>query len=424
MSQVIEVGTNRRGRDPDRQKTEHRRYPGYPRYHRYSPMLDSFRRYLTDAPTPEKLATILKNIDEGDIAAICEVSQEIEAKDLYIQNLAARRREAVTALDWEIVADTTRKEDDEAQEAAEYCERVLRNLSTWPNTLKHLSTAIGPGVAVSELLWARGELVETVDVLGDRLDCDLYESPAICVITDDARISGIKTYSPGFIVHLPDARAGFPFRVTLTRATIYLWLLKHFAIADWSAFSEAFGQPTPYANYDETVDKAGREVTVDMLKNMGGGSWGAFPQGVTLSLLQASATNQPFEAMMTWIEKSLSVGWLGQTLTTEPGSVGSLALGRVHENVRASITLSDIHNEAETVRGQVLRPMVRIRWPQQNRPVPHFKRQVVEDQDLDNRRLRLDELRFAREVGLPLDRIWLHEELRIPVPKETDESEA
>lgn len=403
--------------DPGEQRTRHARHT------RYSPTMDAFRRYLTDNPRPDTFATLMRAVDEGDIAALIEVGQEIEGKDLYIQDLADRRREAVTALDWEVVPDTETQEEKQATEAAEYCGRILRDLPTWPDTLKHLSTAIGPNVAVSELIWHRGQLVETVDVLGDRLVSIPHESQAIRITTDEHMVDGIKTYSPGFIVHIPNRLAGHPFRVTLTRATIWHWCVKHYALADWAAFSEVFGTPTPYANCDPTVSSADRVVVDDMLQNRAGASYGVFPEGVKLALLQASTTNAPYEIFMDWIDRQFAIGWLGQTLTTEPGKVGALSLGRVHENVRASITLADIQNERNTIREQVLRPMVNLRWPRKGYPVPHWQREVVEDQDIENRTLRLQELQFAKDYGLKMEIPWLHEELRIPLPKKTEESE-
>ncbi len=395
----------------------------HPRCTRYSNALDAWRRYLTNAPTASGIAATLQSVDQGDIAAMCELQQEMEAKDAHLLGMASRRRESLTALEWSIIPDRSTDDEDAALESAEYCQRVLAGISTWDDTLIHLSHATGPGVAATELLWSEGQLVDTVDVPGHRLMSNPSKSTRIHVETQDHPVEGVPMYSPGFIVHIPNKLAGFPMRVTLTRATAFLWILKHFACSDWAAFSEVYGQPIRMGTYEQEPTQEDRDTAIHMLKNMGSDCWGVFPAGIKLELLEAARSNQPYEAIINWIEAKQSILWLGQTLTTEPGAVGSLALGRVHENVRASITLSDIQAEARTIREQVLRPMTRLRWPQQNKPVPHFKRAVAEDANVELRRLRLDELRFAREANLSIDPNWMYEELNIPQPTQTDESE-
>ena len=154
-----------------------------------------------------------------------------------------------------------------------------------------------------------------------------------------------------------------------------------------------------------------------MLKNMGSDLWAMFSDNIELQFLEASRNNQPFEGMIDWIERKQSILYLGQTLTTEQGNVGSLALGRVHENVRASITLSDMKKEARTIREEVLKPMIRMRFPGVVMPIPIFQRKVAEEKDIEGMRLSLDVLRYMREAGLPVDPEYVYEVLDVPQPK-------
>ena len=407
----------------DRRLTHGTAATPHPRITNYSNIIDAHRRYVTDGASPDSIAALLHAVDDGDVAAMVEMSQEMEAKDGHLQNVAARRRESVTALEWEIIPDTSTSDENASLESAEYCQKELVGLGSWNSTLRHQAEAIGPGISVTELIWHRAHLIETVDVPGHRLRSDPFKGTRIHILTDEHPVDGMPTYSPGHIVFTPNARAGFPLRVTIARASAHLWILKHYLTADWSAFSELFGVPFRWADHDGAPSKADREAVEDMLKNMGSDTWGVLPQGFKLNVLDVNKTNEPFSGFMDWVERKQSILYLGQTLTTEQGTVGSLALGQVHDNVRASITLADIQAEREMVRQQVLTPMVRFRWPDKPMPVPHFQRKVAVDANLDERRVRLDELRFAREAGLALETMWLHEELNIPIPKQTDESD-
>ena len=65
----------------------------------------------------------------------------------------------------------------------------------------------------------------------------------------------------------------------------------------------------------------------------------------------------------------------------------------------------------------MLAPMVKFRWPQVPRPVPIFKRRVIEEKNLDAERLELDKLRFMREMGLPVAPELVYERLGYPMPE-------
>jgi len=382
-----------------------------------SEILDVTRRYLSDGLTPSRLGALWKQVDYGDYAAAWELSEEMEGKDAHLQDVASRRREAVTALDWSIEADARANDQDAAKATADFCQRTLDNLSTFAETLEHLALAVGPGVSVAELVWHHGALVETVDVPGTRLN-DGPDGKGVWLTTDDDPLYGIKTETPKFIVHKPNSRAGFPLRVTLTRAAATLFVLKHFNLAAWSSFVDVYGMPLRIARITGTP-MAGEHVKVEeMLQKMATDTYGIFSDKVDVQFLEAARQSQPYEGFVEWIESKMTVLYLGQTLTTTQGSVGSLALGKVHENVRASITRSDIQHEARTIRRQLLEPMCRFQWPNQSVPVPHFWRRVAEDKDLDEQRLALEKLRFAREIGLPIDEAQYYDLLKLPVPSE------
>ena len=387
------------------------------RIFRRSQYLDNNWRYLTDLPSVEKFAGYLKSADDGDIGAMVELNDEMEAKDAHLQAMASRRREALTALDWEIVPDEKTPDKNTAKAAADFVQEEFDRVRGWPGSLEHLAFAIGPGISAVELVWNRGRLVETVDVPGHRLQGSFYGHAGVYLATDDS-LDGVLMMSPKFVIHTPDSRAGYPLRVTITRAQAVLWVFKHFALTDWGAFNEIFGQPVRLGKYEDgTQDSVKTEVRT-MMENMGTDLWAVLPKSVEVQFLEAARATQPYSAMIDWLESRQTILYLGQTLTTEQGSIGSLALGKVHENVRASITLSDIQKEARTIENQVIRPMIRFRWPNQPVPMPHFKRKIIEARNLDADRLEMDRIRLARELGLIIDEDVLYDRLGLPQPKQ------
>jgi phage gp29-like protein len=91
---------------------------------RYSSFLDSFREYLTDGLTAERLATLWKDIDQGEVGDLIELNEEV----------ANTRRQAITALEWTV---EPRDDSPEAAEAAEWVESELQGLRTFRQSLKH-----------------------------------------------------------------------------------------------------------------------------------------------------------------------------------------------------------------------------------------------------------------------------------------------
>jgi phage gp29-like protein len=384
----------------------------------YSRLHDDNRDYVTDSPTAARFATILQNIDDGDLCEMMQLNEEMESKDAHLFGVASTRRRALTALDWEIVADETAEDKVLANEAAAFVEQQLRKIDTFEGTLEHLSTAIGPNLAAVELIWENSALVETVDIPGHRLNQEPGSGPEILVVTDDNLYPGEPMPAGKFIIYTPETQAGLPFRRTMMRAVAWLYLLKHFARADWAAFSEIYGIPFRVGRYDALLDDDSRTNVANMLRDMSADGWALLPNEVELEFHSVAASGSPHNDLIDWLERKQSILYLGQTLTTEnTNTTGSLSLGKVHDNVRTDLLLSDMKSEARILRSSLFKWMTMLGFPNKDAPVPHFKRKVIESKNIEEARLRMDQLAMARERGLMVDDDFLYETLDIPKPK-------
>lgn len=115
--------------------------------------------------------------------------------------------------------------------------------------------------------------------------------------------------------------------------------------------------------------------------------------------------------------------YLGQTLTTDVGSVGSFAAAKVHDNVKASILLSDMNQEARMIREGFLRQLVDCRWPGKKVPVPFWKRRVIEERNLDAKRVAMEKIAKMKEWNLRVDDDVIYEQLGLPMPIQTEVEE-
>ncbi len=386
--------------------------------------LDSNRRYVTDDPTVSKFVSLLRQADDGDVGGLCELNEEMQAKDSDYQGLVGTRKAALNALDWCIVPDTTNSDlFDIAEEAASYVSDILTNLETFEDTLVHLAEALFTNVAVSEIIWDLSDknnpILATNDVPGHRLRVDPQEGPDFLIEMEVQSITDTIKTTPGkFIVHTPNPRAGFPIRVNIARAQAWIYLIKHYCQADWAAFSEVFGMPQKLALCREAVIDNVRDEIEKMFQNCAADGYGVFPEGVDFKFLEANRGNQPYSQLLERLDKRQQVLILGQTLTTDTSGPGSFALGKVHDNVRTDILISDIKAERTMLRHQLIAPLISLRFPSKKVPLPIFQRKIIETKNLDAERLELEKLKYMDERGLPVDEAVIYERLGFPKPKQ------
>lgn len=386
---------------------------------RYSPYLDHQRQTLIDDPSADAFHSLFTEVEEGDIATLVEMQEGMEARCAHMQGVVNTRRCALTALPWAIEPAKDTDRAGLATVVSDYCQKQLVGLADWDDLLHFLATAIGPNVAVLELVWYHGELVRIVPVPGHRLVQRPWTKTAgLAVITDEYRQGLSVNYAPyKFAVYHPNPNGGYPYRRTLTHASAWPYLVQHFARTDWMSFCELFGTPIRVAQTDEGVSDGDKQVLEDMLDNMGSDVAATVPTGVNLSLLQPQGNGETFQMALDWAEKKLAILWLGQTLTTDIGAVGSRAAAQVHDNVRTDLLMGDLQAEARFIEQQILKPMVRLRWPGLDAPMPRFVRTLKEKIDTDVQRLNMERIRLAIELGLNLERGQVYDllELRRPV---------
>lgn len=397
------------------------RKPGqtWPRLMQYEPNRDSYRRYVTDDPSATKFATLLRAVDDGDLASIAELQEEMEAKDALLQGIANTRRAAITALEWDVVPDDDSQDMVGREIAAAYCRTRLRKIRSFESALDHMTTAIGPNIAAVELVWFRGEVADFIPIPGHRL--------VICDFKDVERSGeGIRTQNHPtgvafgelpwqFIVFNHQDRP-YPYRRTMTSASVVPYLMRHFSRADWMSFSELYGSPIKKVTAEDGVPDEVRSEAQSMAEDAGADWTATFPEGLDLELLSPSGNGETYNKQLEFTQKELSILWLGQTLTTDVGAVGSFAAAKVHDNVRADLLVSDLEAEAQAVRDQLLRPMIELRFPGKKYPVPIFKRLLHERTDLEASNLRMQQVTAALSAGVPVMTDEFYEAMNLTRP--------
>lgn len=382
---------------------------------------DSWRSYPADGLTPQRLVSILRAADAGDLTELMALYEQMEEKDPHLFSVASTRRLAITGLPWRIVSATEADADGtfdraSADDAAAYCRDVLRRAETFEDSLQHLALALGRNLAVAELVWSLGddgpELTDVVPVEFSRLA--LGEFGDVRVLTDEHPHDGTPLPPYKFIVHRPHASTGVPTQGGLLRVSALAYLGKQFAIKDWLIFAEIFGMPVRIARYDPAATPEEKRELLEMLRHLGSDAAGIFSKAVELEIKQTRVPGDvnPYESLCHYFNRELSKAWLGQTLTTDTArAIANLSAAEVHDRVRRDLRDDDLRKEARTLRRDLLTPLTRLRFGDAVEP-PYFHRLVDHPRDPEGlgRALAI----AVNDLGLRIPAGWAHAALGVP----------
>lgn len=378
---------------------------------------DFERSYPSVGITPSRVLAILQAADAGAPQAQFELFGEMLQKWPRLAAVEATRRLALTGLDWEIVPDESGASGraDQALRAAEYCRSVLASVGSLRQVLDHLAHAIGFGIAVAELVWERGRLVDITPAPHARLTSDWQEPWRLRVRTDDDPKQGVALdeLPNKWLVHQPSSPPGRHFDGGLLRASGLLYLAQNLSFKDWLIYSQIAGMPLRVAQYEAGTPEADKQALLKMLEALGTDAVAVLSKGVELKLLESGRGDGPYPALQSYCNTEITILWLGQHLTTDVQGTGSRAAAEVHDRVREDLLVDDIADEGFTIRRDLLTPLVRARFGD-GAPVPVFRRSLA--QSIDRKKLAETLAIAVRELGVRAPRAWLHRALGIPEP--------
>jgi phage gp29-like protein len=390
---------------------------------RHEHSLDDIGDWVTDGIDYAKIQRLIRAADDGDVAETLQAFEEIESKDPRLYGLLQTRRMGLTGLPWRVVSASEsqwfRGDKVLADEAAAMVGEKLDGLEDFPEALEHLATAIGPGLAMIEIVWNGIDVHALQPLPSSRIQADTQNDGQLRVITADEQM-GIPLEAAKWIVHAPSARTGFIWTRSLSHALAMAYVTKLLAKADWAMFVERFGIPFIHATTDGDVSSAEKAALEDMLGRWGTAGWAHFKKGVEIGLVESASRGiSPHEAIVEWCNREMVIAILGGTLTADTtGATGTFAAANVHNQVRADLTADDIRKESRTVGRDLIKPMVLYQFPARRPAMPTFEHYVDE---LVDQNLLADMLGKAQAAGLRVGRDWAHDALGIPIPQKDEE---
>lgn len=385
-----------------------------------APIYSKFSSYPSHGLTPQRLATIFREADEGDVYRQMELFEEMEEHDPHLYSQLQTRKNAVTGLDWEVLPFS----DDPVDSAiAEFVADQLHGVRNLEDIFLDLLDAIGKGIAVAEILWqyregrvgvGRIERVEPKLLLWDNEDI-------MRIVTNDAP-AGIELPPNKFIIHRYRAKSGHPSRAGILRVCSWMYLFKNYDLKDWAAFIEVFGLPLRLGKYAPGASQDDKDALWRALVQMGTDAAGMVPDGTSIDFISTDAAKGSaggiYETMARYCDEQISKAILGQTLTSDSGG-GSYAQSKTHNDVRHDLTAADCKALAATLRDDLIRPLVLFNFgPELADRLPQLVFDCAESEDLTALAGNLNTL---HNMGVPIPLAYVYKKFGIPEPEAGEE---
>lgn len=372
------------------------------------------------ALTPQRLNNILQQAESGDIIAQLELADDMEERDGQIYSELAKRKTAVTTLQWDVEPPENATPDE--QKTADQVRDWLKSIPCFEeDILLEMMDAVLKGFKPIEMWWEldQGTLQPRFEPRPQRWLC-LDEDRDSLHLRDGRSPYGVPLQPYGWLLHQHKSRNGYLARAPLCRVLAWPYLFKHYAVRDLAEFLEIYGLPMRLGKYPAGASDDEKRKLLAAVVSIGHNAGGVIPQSMAIDFQNAAQGNEkPFETMWKGMDAVQSKIILGQTLTSSEGQNGTQALGTVHNEVRLDILKSDAKRAAATITTQLVAPMVLFNVAGANpRRLPRFCLDVPEPEDLA---LYADALPKLAAAGMRIGVKDLHRRLRI---EEAEDGEA
>ena len=372
--------------------------------------------------TPVKLARILESAEQGDIRAQHELFLDMEEKDGHIMAELGKRKRALLTVEWDIVP--PRGASSEEKKQAGYVKELIQDIPNFEDVMLDALDAIGHGFSCQEIAW---------EMLGNEwLPKEIIHRPQTWFQTDtetrtqirlrDMSLDGAELIPFGWVSHVHKAKSGYISRCGLHRILSWPYLFKHYSVGDLAEFLEIYGLPLRLGKYQAGASDDEKNTLLRAVMSIGHDAAGIIPEGMAVEFQEAAkGTEKPFEAMIAWCERTVSKCILGGTLTSQAdGKSSTNALGKVHNEVRHDLMMSDAIQLAGTFTRDLVFPLLTLNkgGVADRRRMPKFKFMFDDSEDLG---LLADALPKLVGVGMKIKLDWAHERAGIPLPEEGDE---
>lgn len=379
-----------------------------------------FAQHPSRGLTPKKLHSILEAAEYGDLMAQSDLFVDMEERDAHLFAEMSKRKRALLTLDWNIIAPTNASAEEKNQTAQ--LTEWFSDLASFDDVLLDMMDAVGHGFSAQEIEWHTLGKVWLPKTLTHRpqrwFRTPLYDGNDLRL--RDNSSDGQTLWPFGWLVHKHRAKSGYLTRAGLHRVLAWPYLFKTYAVSDLAEFLEIYGLPLRVGKYPPGATKEEKATLLRAVAEIGHNAAGIIPEGMLIEFKEAAdGSKDPFEAMITWCEKSVSKAILGGTLTSQAdGKTSTNALGKTHNEVRQDLLTSDARQAQRTLTSLCYMLSALNFGVSDPRRCPRFEFDTRDPADLA---LYADAIPKFVGAGMKIGRQWAQDKLMIPEPKDGED---
>jgi phage gp29-like protein len=388
--------------------------------------------------SPDAIGELLDAGARGDISAQSDLFNLMEDTWPRLRANLQKLKNAIRKLPLNVQPYTPKngKPSASAQEKAAFVESALHLQRGYVDTTRaplgsavyELMDAVARGLSVVEIDWANDTTGFVVPVgfrrvptryLGINTDGTLaLRLAGSSVSTSNPQLTPFAQHPGKFLTGIFQSKSGAIGEAAQLRALAPLWL-GHMLGWEWLVQkAELFGTPLRWANYPTTATQLEIDAITSALRNMGTASWGAFPQGTNLQIMQGtmpgvSGPNDPSERLMGIADRACDIMLLGQNLSVEQNGQGSRAASEVHREVELDLFETYAEYIVAILNDQLIPQLIAHNWGTADE-VPFVEVEITRPEREQEMATR-DKTLFV-DMGLPVSLQFLYERHKVPTP--------
>lgn len=375
-----------------------------------------FTSYPGDGLNPGRLASLLREADQGEPLRYFELAEQIEERDLHYVGVLGTRKRSVAQLEMQVDA---AGEDAESIKHADMI-RAWLDRDELQDEMFNMLDAIGKGISQTEIIWdtSMGQWqparLEWRDPRWFRFDRKDGSTPLLRTNEGDVPLPPFK-----FISAVIRAKSGLPVRSGIARLATWSWMFKAFTMRDWAIFTQTFGQPVRVGKYPAGSGEKDKDTLFRAVANIAGDCAAIIPESMTIDFIESAnvgASHALYKERADWLDQQISKAVLGQTATTDAVS-GGLGSGKEHRQVQEDIERADAKALSAIINRDLIRPWIDLEFGPQLK-YPRLRIGRADEEDLKQ---LTESIARLVPLGLKVSKSWMNDKLGIPDPEATDE---
>ncbi len=370
-----------------------------------------------DGLNPLRLATILREADQGDPIRYLELAETIEERDPHYLAVLSTRKRAVSQIEIGIEAASDAPED------VEIADRIRDWLKRDELTdeVFDILDCIGKGYSFTEIIWDRSSgqwqpvRLEWRDPRWFAFEPHDLATPLM--LDDKGQRQPLPPFK--FIFARIGAKSGLAVRSGLARLAAWGYMFKAFTLRDWAIFTQTYGQPLRIGKWSTNASEEDKETLFRAVANIAGDCAGIIPETMSIDFVEAKnvgSAHRLYKERADWLDQQISKAVLGQTSTTD-AVVGGLGSGREHREVQEDLERADARALAAILNRDLIRPWVDLEWG----PRARYPRLTIARPEKDDLAALAGALGTLVPLGLAVSASEIRDKLGLAKPGEGDE---